>query len=450
MGSKRNPTVQARLVNGSDIQLGTTGALLSVSLERAARNRQLIAKLAIDLQLDSDALPVLWPFLQQGLPSLDELVVTIELKQRPWRAPELTLASFPKLTKLRLEGVRPRVAPSVLANLRVLALDNVRIDLPQALRFEDVLDCVLGLKSVEDITICNYLGVVDGIAPRPRRRLHSLPNLKNLRLEEHPSAIRSLLSHLSVPVEADIRLLANFQCERQGNHPPSEAFTAFLPEGSEGLPVLRQVTVVNVICARDEDIVEIIGGLGDLDVPGRISLGIDKKAFSTGTQGPSIEALLFKDMVQSLRKIFPDTSNVASLYLHGPLDTIARTTWTPILYRFPGVQRMILRGGSPGLSIMEALMTSSPTDGTPLCPRLEEFDLQGSARDATALNAVAKCFEWRVDNGARHPLSKLSMRLFAIGSAWSLSFLTYFRKEYARYADTVDVDVDYTFCSTMP
>ncbi|KAI0332569.1 hypothetical protein GY45DRAFT_1320768, partial [Cubamyces sp. BRFM 1775] len=438
MRTKRKPTVRAQLTNGSEIQLGATAALLSVSLDRVARNLSRIAKLAIGLNLPSDALPVLWPLLHRGLPKLDELVITIDSAERPQEAPELNLEAFHALTKLRLQGVRPRASPFVLPHLRVLALENVRVALSQALRFEDLLSCIPCLEAVEDLTICNYLGIVGRIAPSPTRRLHSLPNLKTLRLEEHPSTIRALLSHLSIPVKADVHLIASSLYEHPEN---SEAFTAFLPYNTEGLPILRQAVAMNVVCATHERTVEIVGSLGGPHVRGRITLSMDKKVFATASQGPSVETLLFKQMVQSLRKIFPDTRHVTSLYLHGPLGTIAHTTWTPILYQFPAVQRMILRGGSPGLSIIEALMTRAPAGNMPLCPRLAEFDLEGSARDATFLNAVAKCFEWRVDNDAQHPLSKLTIRLFAIGPAWSLSFLTYYSKEYKRYAEIVDLKV---------
>ncbi|KAI0647547.1 hypothetical protein C8Q79DRAFT_1009627 [Trametes meyenii] len=353
---------------------------------------------------------------------------------------EFSPARLPSLHSLLTLGVQVITHPSLSTNLRRLVLvGNTRRPRPDLV--VQVLEYLEACYQLEELRIVNYLGPTDRfIRQRVRRsRPPELPFLRDVHIQEHPQTIGLILSGLVIRPRATILLVGDNDPSRPPI-PSHQALTEMLSVNGECLPLLRQLTDVD-ISYLDGNCV-ITGANAGFDcVYGKITLKLPDALQDSYNQVPNARRL--GDLIRACAVPFFHPT-VSRLSLVGRFCAVPNDAWTFAFNRLPELSK--IQYDDPHvhtiqLTWLEALATRYPTQDYVLCHRLSFLDIRCGLGGWLVPEQVCDCLERRGDNHQWMIIDEIRIHLTP-SEPWPPARIAYYRKKLLEGIYAADVFLD--------
>ncbi|KAI0371702.1 hypothetical protein BV20DRAFT_964944 [Pilatotrama ljubarskyi] len=367
-------------------------------------------------ELVADPLPfadvdMVGALLREGMPKLELLRIHVEVSDEHTARPlamakfDLPPCRFPALRSLVLYGCGAPLAPPLVSHLRRLVMKNSHGYI-QLLPLTPFIDCLRYLDCLEELELANCFALLaeeDCRSPFPS----STSRLISIRIEDYPTNISQILSALTVPAHANIRLKANL---RSASTPQcAAAFTTMLPGDKRCLPILQRVSHVDIY--HPPESCYIVGKTDSDDF-------FDLELITDALNDPSLKHVrgeVFEAMVRTTGDIFPGAPIRSAVFV-GDVDYVSPVSWIAGLGRFPKLHRLevddVTLRASPQ-KVIAALMAPSPTfPESVLCHLLEHLTLYGDITGPDILERLYQCLKSRKERGGRAPLRYLGVELY--------------------------------------
>ncbi|KAI0780429.1 hypothetical protein BD413DRAFT_607733 [Trametes elegans] len=331
--------------------------------------------------------------LEAEMPVLEDLSIEFAQPDKPDQAStntpmtfSLPPSRFPALRSLVLQGSSACLVPPLVLHLRRLIMGG-EYSLLQNLSLSAFLDCLSSFKCMEELELTNCF------APsktRDLRRPYSASHLVSVTIEDYPSNIHQLVSALILPAKGTVVLKGNLR----GSTVQEcwAAFSGMLPVDSRSLPVLRDITHIDVYHPPEQCYMTGKTECGDI---------LDLEVVTDALNEPSLRRTrgeLFEMMVRGARDIFP-AAPVLSLAFLGHVDCVPAASWVAGLAGFHQLRNLDVDDVELRTELREvfaALKTPSPISAPqPLCPLLENLSLYGDIQSLDLLDALWQCLKWR-------------------------------------------------------
>ncbi|KAI0672719.1 hypothetical protein C8Q78DRAFT_675861 [Trametes maxima] len=382
-----------------------------------------------------------------SMPQLEELAINVQEDDgntaRDLAFLEFKPAIFPSLHSLLAIGVQVVTYPSLARNLRRLVLvGNTQSPRPDLVM--QGLACLEACYELEELRIVNYFGPTDRLS---RQRTHTrstpieLTFLREVHIQEHPLTIGLILSRFIIRPRATILLVGNDNPSSPAT-PSHQALTEMLSVDGECLPVLRQLTDVDISYLDGNCI--ITGANTGFDcVYGKITLKLPDALRDSYSQAPNTRHL--GDLIRACAVPFFHPS-VIRLSITGRFYAVPNDAWTFAFCRLPELSK--IRYNDPDvhtiqLSWLEALATHYPREGYILCHRLSFLDIRCGLGGWLVPEQVCDCLERRGSPSSKQWLIIDEIRIHLTPSEpWPPARIAYYRKKLLEGVYAADTFLD--------
>ena len=356
--------------------------------------------------------------LKGNLPALEQL--SLAVLARVGFGSRLTslgfsLSQLPSLRDLCLEHLCVTWEPSVGASLRRLVLRDCVLKSSTTGKLfhtlDEMVDVLDSCRSLEELKLHGVLASIPtNTISEPSRRKTCFPKLRKFVIWDNAPTISLLLSHLQLPVTAQVRLASYVTMYQREVRNLSHILSSFLPQDRTGLPHLRAATEARVSFVRMDS--KIQAWCGDT-----------KLTLKIRTTGTYLTDYLQRALGE-LRDVFSEAP-LEHLTISGDFSTVQDTMpWVETFTAFPTLETMYVDGYGPPLTLVSALAhtISKPTqdplgsdDGQAqmvVCPNLREVQMTDLSWQPGFIEAVITTLRRRGTVLGRPGLEKFDMNAF--------------------------------------